>query len=211
MIITYHGKQFLKLQYGDTVIAVNPIEKTSKSVPKVTRFGADVVLSSSAHPDYAGIETVTFGGKTPFVINGPGEYEIGGMGIYGFASESEIAGYPMNTVYLFEIDSMRVCVIGPHSSAELPQEVKSALGDVDIVITPIGGQGMIGASQAAAITKKMGAKMIIPVDYGKDQDSDALKVFLKETGSDAQPEPKLTIKKKDLSQKEGVVFVLGEE
>lgn len=211
MIITYHGKQFLKLQYGDTVIAVNPVEKASSSVAKVTRFGADVVLSSNAHPDFSGIETVTFGGKTPFVIDGPGEYEIGGMAVYGFASLSEITDYPVNTIYLFEIDSMRVCILGAHGAAELPQEVKSALGDVDIVITPIGGQGVIGASQAAAITKKMGAKMIIPVDYGKGQDSDALKVFLKETGSDAVPESKLTIKRKDISGKEGVVFVLREE
>lgn len=211
MIITYHGKQFLKVQFGDTVIALNPIEKGSKTVAKVSRFGADLVLSSLAHPDYAGVETVTFGGKTPFVIDGPGEYEVGGMSVYGFGSLTELPNYSVNTIYLFDIDNMRVCVLGALSGNDIPQEVKEAMGDIDIVIAPIGGQGVLGATQAAAITKKMGANMIIPVDYGKDQDKDALQVFLKETGSDARPEPKLTVKKKDLAGKEGVVFVLSEE
>ncbi len=211
MIITYHGKQFLKVQFGDTVIAVNPIDKQSKSVGKVARFGADLALSSVAHPDYRGFDTVSYSGKEPFQIDGPGEYEVGGMLISAFGSATELPGYSMNTIYLFDIDNMRVCILGAHSDSDLPQEVKEVMGDIDIVIAPIGGQGMINASQAASLTKKMGARLIIPVDYGKDQDKDALKTFLKETGSDAKPEAKLTIKKKDLAGKEGVVVVLDEE
>lgn len=211
MIITYHGKQFLKLQFGDTIIAVNPIDKQSKSVAKVARFGADIALSSVASPDYHGFDTVAYSGKVPFAIDGPGEYEVGGMMIRGFGSVTEIEGYSINTIYIFEIDSMRVCIIGGHSEPELPQEVKEAMGDIDIVVVPIGGNGVLNPAQAAAISKKMGARLIIPVDYGKDQEKDALKMFLKETGSDAKAEPKLTIKKKDISGKEGVVVVLDEE
>lgn len=211
MIVTYHGKQFLKVQFGDTVIAVNPIDKQSKSVDKVARFGADIALSSVAHPDYHGFESVEYSGKVPFAIDGPGEYEVGGMSIRGFGSATELAGYSMNTIYLFDIDSMRMCILGAHSEPDLPQEVKESMGDIDIVVVPIGGHGVLNAAQAAAVAKKMGARLIIPVDYGKDQDKEALKMFLKETGSDAKPEPKLTIKKKDLAGKEGVVVVLEQE
>lgn len=211
MIVTYHGKQFLKVQFGDMIIAINPIDKQSKTVAKVARFGADIALSSVADPDYRGFDTVTYAGKVPFAIDGPGEYEVAGMMIRGFGSATEIEGYSVNTMYLFDIDSMRMCILGAHSESDLPQEVKEAMGDVDIVVVPIGGNGMLNAAQAAAIAKKMGASLIIPVDYGSDQGKDALKLFLKETGADTKAEPKLTIKKKDLAGKQGQVVVLDEE
>ena len=67
MIVTYYGKQFFKVQLGDTVLAFNPISKDSKL--KAARFGADVVLTSLNHADFNGVESVTYGEKTPFVIS----------------------------------------------------------------------------------------------------------------------------------------------
>ncbi|MBX4211005.1 MBL fold metallo-hydrolase [Candidatus Parcubacteria bacterium] len=82
MVITYHGAEFFKVQFGDTVIAYNPISKDSKQ--KTTRFGADIVLSSLNHPDFNGIDNATHGDRNPFVITGPGEYEVKGIFIKGF-------------------------------------------------------------------------------------------------------------------------------
>ena len=85
MIITHHGKQFFKLQTGDRVIALNPIAKESKF--KTSGFGADVALITTNHPDYNGSETVTYGDRAPFIISGPGEYELSGIIFRGYGSK----------------------------------------------------------------------------------------------------------------------------
>src|SRR3989344_5459300 len=105
MVITYFGKQFFKMQLGDAVIAVNPIGKESKL--SSARFGADIGLISVNHPDYNGSDQITYGEKQPFIIRGPGEYEIKDIFIKGFPSESNIAGKKyINTVYTFSLDNI---------------------------------------------------------------------------------------------------------
>jgi hypothetical protein len=84
MVITYLGADFFKVQFGDITIAVNPISKESKL--KQARFGADIALVSANHPDLNGVDMVSHGDKKPFVISGPGEYEIKGVFIKGLPS-----------------------------------------------------------------------------------------------------------------------------
>jgi len=76
MIITYLGKQFFKIQKGDSIIAINPISKESKSKIKTSRFGSNIALSTVNHPDYNGFDMVSHGDTMPFEISGPGDYEI---------------------------------------------------------------------------------------------------------------------------------------
>src|SRR3984885_5824382 len=98
MIITYLGGEFIKVQFGDTVLAFNPISKDSKL--KTSKFGADIVLSSLNHPDMNGVDQISFGDKKPFVISGPGEYEVKGVFIKGLPSESNYDGEKrINTIY----------------------------------------------------------------------------------------------------------------
>src|SRR4051812_47482383 len=103
MVITHHGNQFFKLQFGDIVIAVNPISKDSTL--KTSRFGADVCLISVNHPDFNGADQIGVGDKQPFVISGPGEYETKGIFIKAFQSESNYGGKPhINTIYTLSLD-----------------------------------------------------------------------------------------------------------
>ena len=85
MIATYHGGVFLKLQTGDVTIAINPISKDSGK--KVTRFGSDICLVSTNLNLTNGIDQVENAGKVPFVISGPGEYEVKGINIKGVESD----------------------------------------------------------------------------------------------------------------------------
>ena len=79
MIVTYFGKACFKIQQGETVIAYNPISKDSTSGVKPARFGAQITLSSTHHPEYNGVENTSFGETVPFVIEGPGDYEVKGI------------------------------------------------------------------------------------------------------------------------------------
>jgi L-ascorbate metabolism protein UlaG (beta-lactamase superfamily) len=208
MIITYEGIESIKITHGDLTVALNPISKESKF--KSTSFGSDIVMISANHPDLNGVETATRGDREPVIINGPGEYEVKGVFIHGFPSKTVYGGKErVNTIYVFEIDSIRVAYFGALSDKDLSSEIKEDMGDIDIIIIPIGNEEVLGASDAYKIAMKREPKIIIPIHFGEVGDKDALKDFLKEAGEEKIiPVEKLTIKRKDLVGKEGEVVVL---
>lgn len=210
MVITYLGGEFVKIQFGETTLAFNPIAKGS-ALP-TSKFGADIVLSSLNHPDMNGLEMVSFGEKQAFAVTGPGEYEIKGVFIKGFASESAYDGEKrLNTIYTITLEGMNICFLGALNQTELPKEADEALETVDILFVPIGGAGVLSAAAAYKLAVSIGPKIVIPIHFGNLGDKDALKVFLKEAGENPAPESKLTLKKKDLEGKEAAVVVLAPE
>ncbi len=89
-------------------------------------------------------------------------------------------------------------MIDPHILGEM--------GDIDILFVPIGGGDVLDVPQATKLATKLEARCIIPMHY----DDAALKAFFKEEGVDPiKPIEKLTIKKKDLLEKEGEIVVLN--
>lgn len=207
MIITYYGGEFFKVQFGDTTLAFNPISKDSKL--KSSRFGADIVLSTTYHSDFNGVEQVSHGDKKPFVISGPGEYEVKEVFIKGLPSESKYGGKDLvNTIYTVSLENMNICFLGALNNSELKNETIEALDEIDILFVPIGGDGVLDPVKAYKLAVSLEPKIIIPMHYGDVGVSDALKVFLKEAGENPKSESKLTLKKKDLEGKEGDVFLL---
>lgn len=202
MVISYLGGQCLKITQGDLTIALNPPSKDSALKAK---FGSDVVLSCLNHPDFNGTENAAFGEREPFVIDGPGEYEVRGVAVRGFASESEYGGKKgLNTIYLMTLEGMNLAFLGAHKGA-LPPAAKEALDDIDILFTPVGGKGTLDYEEAEALAVQLEPKAVVPLNYTQDE----LKKFLKEAGAeDAKPQEKLTLKRKDLEGKEGEVIVL---
>ena len=210
MIITYLGGEFVKVQFGDTILAFNPISKDSPL--KASRFGADIALSSINHPDMNGIDQVTFGEKKPFAVTGPGEYEIKGVFIKGLQSASNYGGeVNVNTIFTVNLEGINLCFLGALNQTELPKEADEAIEDVDILFVPIGGDGVLDAVKAYKLAIAMASKIIVPIHYGDFGNKDALKLFLKEAGENPSPVVKLTLKKKDLEGKEAEVVVLQKE
>lgn len=207
MIISYHGGQFVKVSQGDTVIGVNPFGKGSSLKP--IRFGARIGLVSVNHPDYNGVENLSHGEKTPFIISGPGEYEVGGIAVSGFSSPKPFGKDGLlNTIYVVEMEGIRLAFLGALSSAELPPDLYASIGEVDILFAPIAGGDLLSPSDAEKVAVTLGAKIVIPLMWdgaGNKQ----LSAFLKEAGAEGLlPVDKLTLKKKDLEGKDGDVVLL---
>lgn len=210
MVITFLGGEFVKVQFGDIVLAFNPISKDSGL--KTARFGADIVLSSINHPDMNGFDQVSFGDKKAFAVNSPGEYEIKGVFIKGASSVSNYGDEKrINTIYSVELEGMNICFLGALDEEELPKEADEAIDNVDILFVPIGGKGVLNPEKAYKLAVSIGPKIIIPIHYGDMGDKDALKHFLKEAGESPKPETKLTLKKKDLEGKDAAVMLLEQE
>lgn len=204
MIISYQGAQSFKVQFGDTVLAFDPVSK--KSQFKVSNFGADIALISLNHPDMNGVDQVNRGDKESFIINGPGEYEIQGVFIKGLSSVSNYGEEnKINTIYTVNFENMNLCFLGALGDVNIPKETKEGIDGVDILFVPIGGEGVLSPSDAYKFAVSLEPSIIIPMNY----DDKSLKAFLKEGGSDGTKSiEKLTIKKKDLEGKEGEIIVL---
>ncbi len=205
MIITYLGGEFFKVQFGDTTLAFNPISKDSKL--KNTRFFADIALVGLNDKDMNGVENLSYNGKDPFVISGPGEYEVKDVFIKGFASNSNYGGKEkINTIYSVTLENINICFLGALSDINLSSEVKQALGDVDVLFLPVGGDDILNATQAEKLSVEIEPKIIIPMHY----DDASLKKYLKEAGDEkVEAIEKLTLKRKDLDGKEGETIVLS--
>ena len=203
MIITKYENYFLKFTFANKTIGLNPVSKDSKL--KTSKFGADVVLSNVAHKDFNGFDFMTFGDREPFVIKGPGEYEIADVFIkaYGFVSQFE-GEDKMITSYTMLLDGINVAIFGPVSSGEeFSNEAFEEFSRADVFILPIGGGDTFSPKDAWKFVKQFGPKIIVPVFATKED----IEEFKNEVGVEVEVEDKLTLKQKDIPA-EGVLRII---
>ena len=139
MIITRHENYFLKFTFANKTIGLNPISKDSKL--KTSKFGADVVLSNIFHKDFNGFDFMKFGDREPFVIKGPGEYEIADVFIkaYGFIGKFD-GEEKVLTSYTMLLDGINVAIFAPITNGEqFSNEAFEEFSRADVFILPIGG------------------------------------------------------------------------
>lgn len=214
MVITYFGKSYFKLTLGDLTIAINPPAKESKAFNKVPRFGADIALISTNTVDSNGADTVSLGDKEPFVIDGPGNYEIRELTFTGAPSTTVIDGKTyQNTVFGFELDGIKIVFLGLLTDDKMMSaEAKELASNADMIFVPVGGDpsaaeaGLdLNPAKAYKTAVSFDPNMVVPYEYN----AATLQQFLKEGGQDKnEAQDKATLKRKDLDGKEGYILLL---
>ena len=209
MVITWYGQYCFKIQSGDTTIVTDPFSKETGLTPP--RFKADI-LTLSNHGRALQKESIPDGHS---IIEGPGEYEVKGVLLYGSetyrdASEGKERG--LNTAYRIELEGISLCHLGDLGEEKLRGETIEAIGNIDILLLPIGGHGAIDGKQAKKIIDQIEPRLVIPMGYaisGLKTKADVLDVFLKEMGiKNPTHEERLTIKKKELPETEDTKVVI---
>jgi L-ascorbate metabolism protein UlaG (beta-lactamase superfamily) len=211
MVITHLGGQCFKVSFGDLTLAFDPISK-SGTLP-AARFGADIALISRNHADMNGSAEVAYGDKVPFVINGPGEYERSGVTVQGFLTKSKYGlakgeESAVNTIYLVDLEGMSLVFLGALSDTALPADAREAIEEIDVLFVPVGGDGVLAASEAHKLATALEPRIIIPMHWSGMGQPKALDAFLKEEGSAGEKVDKLTIKKKDALARDGAIIVV---
>lgn len=178
---------------------------------KVPSLSADLLLISHSHSDHNNKKAVK---NSPFLIEGPGEYELKEVfvqGINSFHDEKEGKERGSNTIYSIEAEGMRLCHLGDFGQRELNDEQLEKIGDVDVLFVPVGGVYTIDAKAAAKIIAQIEPRIIIPMHYHLPQlkiKIEGVDKFLKEMGKKAlEPQPKLLLKKKDLPEETKIVVL----
>jgi L-ascorbate metabolism protein UlaG (beta-lactamase superfamily) len=162
---------------------------------------ARIVTVSHNHPGHSFVDAVS-GDKR--VVNRPGEYEIGGVliiGISTFHDAENGAAQGKNTVFAIEVDDVTICHLGDLGQALSSKQIEE-MGNVDILLVPVGGGTTINATQAAALVRSLEPKIVIPMHYKTltlAKELDTVDKFLKEMGlNEVVPQAKLTITKSAL-------------
>ena len=210
MVITWYGQSCFKLQTGDLVGVIDPFSKDIGLTPP--RFRADFVLVTHDHFDHNNTESIP---ENPLIIRGPGEYEIKGVsmrGIQTFHDAVEGKERGLNTIYVIEMEGITLCHMGDFGEKAIREDVLENIGDVDILMIPVGGTYTIDEEEAAKIVNQIEPRVVIPMHYkvpGLKVNIESVEKFLKEMGVRLQEaEERYTIKQKDLPQDDRKVVVL---
>ena len=186
---------------------------------KVPNLSGDILLITRDHPNHNNIKAVS---GQPFLINGLGEYDIKEVYIQGIpAFHDKNFGTPSlspadrTIIYTIESEHMRICHMGDFGQKELFSEQLEDIGEIDILLIPVGGNETIGSVEAQKIISQIEPKIVIPMHYMEPWLSelkfDSLLDFIKEIGMDHETLDVLKIQKADLPPEERKLIVLNKK
>jgi L-ascorbate metabolism protein UlaG (beta-lactamase superfamily) len=197
--ITWLGHSCFRIKGSQAVIITDPFPPdTGYTLGKQT---ADIVTVSHPHPSHSYDQGISGQHR---LVKGPGEYEISGVLILGIGTyHDSVKGQSCgkNTVYLMEIDGVAICHLGDIGHV-LGDEPVEEMGNVDVLMLPVGGVSTINAAMAAEVIRKLEPKVVIPMHYKTPQTSRDLEPvddFLKEMGQvQVEPRPKFSVTRNNL-------------
>lgn len=215
MEITYLGHSCFKLKGKSGTVITDPYDSTIGLV--LPKSSADVVIVSHQHHDHNAVQKISGTSKRekPFIIQNPGEYEVGGISVFGISSfhddkKGEERGE--NTIFTMLIDDLLVCHLGDLGH-ELNDEQLGELGTIDVLLCPVGGHFTIDSKVAIKVIQQIEPTYIIPMHYRTDKhgklfdEVQPLDAFLKEYGMAPAPQPKLNVEKNKLPEESELVVL----
>jgi len=199
MEITWLGHSCFRLKGSQATVITDPYPPDlGYSLGKPT---ARIVTVSHQHPGHSYVPGI---GGEPKVIKGPGEYEISSILVIGLPTFHDGDGGKQrgkNIVYLIEVDEVAICHLGDLGHVLTTQQVEE-IGNVDVLLVPVGGVSTINASMAAEVVRQLEPKIVVPMHYKTEvlkKELEPVDRFLKEMGvKDVASRPRLSVTKTNL-------------
>ncbi|MDF1499207.1 MAG: MBL fold metallo-hydrolase [Anaerolineales bacterium] len=209
MEVTWYGLScFRIIERGMISVVTDPYE--AKVGLPALKLRADVVTVSHDAPGHNNIKAVKIAER---VIDGPGEYEIGGVFITAIRMKSrsekkkESLG---NMLCVFNYGGVSVAHLGDLDAVPSQGQIED-LGAVDVALVPVGGGGALSPSEAAEVISLIEPSIVIPMHYKTGNERVELgdvSGFLKEMGIEKpQPLESLSVTKSSLSDETQVIVL----
>ena len=203
MTITWFGQSCFRIETKEGSILIDPFSPDIGLRPP--KIKDDLVLVSHEHYDHNNTQ-----GAAPetFVIRTPGEYEKNGIAVLGvrsFHDKSEGKERGPNTIYVIKSEDMTLCHLGDLGQEKLTEQQVEEIGDVDILMIPVGGNYTINHKEAVGVISQIEPKIVIPMHYkvkGLESDIESADKFVKELGLTPEQADKFKIAKKALPTEE---------
>jgi L-ascorbate metabolism protein UlaG (beta-lactamase superfamily) len=195
MDVTWLGHGCFRLRGRSAAVVCDPYPPSIGL--KLSRMEANVVTVSHDHENHSYTQVV----RDAYEIRGPGEYEVGGVFVIGvptFHDAEKGAKRGPNTMFLIEIDDVRVCHLGDLGH-KLDDAEAEAVSSADVLLVPVGGRTAINAVEAAEVVRLIEPRYVVPMHYaipGLKVELDPIDRFLKEMAvASPDPQPKLSVQK----------------
>jgi len=211
MIINWFGHSCFRIEIkavsGQASVLIDPFSKDIGLRPP--RIKDNLVLVTHDHYDHNnlnGAHSKSSGqvDSESFIINSPGEYEKYGVyvrGINSYHDDKEGKDRGLNTIYVIKAEEMTLCHLGDFGQNQLEEDQVEDIGDIDILMIPVGGKYTIDYKKAVKVIKQIEPKIIIPMHYklkGLKLDIDGVDKFVKEIEIPPEKVDKFKINKKNL-------------
>jgi L-ascorbate metabolism protein UlaG (beta-lactamase superfamily) len=204
--ITFLGHSCFRLRGKDVTLITDPYQSPPGRSP--IKASADIVTISH---DHAGHNNAAAIGGQPKLITGPGEYEIRGVLVSGVASFHDAASGAHrggNTIYVIQMDDLRLCHLGDLGHVLNTQQVDE-IGTVDILFIPARGR-VLDMVKTAEVISQIEPTIIVPMHYEATDEAGlaSIEKFCHEMGvRQIVPQPKLTVARSTLPQETQVVVL----
>lgn len=208
MDITWYGHSCFRVaERGHASVVTDPFDDSLGY--ELPRLKADIVTISHPAPGHDNLSIVK---GFEHAIDGPGEYEIGGVFIIGVATYDQTRENPRrNVIYVFDYANLTVAHLGDLDHVP-NQSMIDTLGQIDVALVPVGGGDSLSSSQAAEVISLLEPSIVIPMHYQTDALSglelDPVDRFLKEMGVTVlEPEELLRVSASSLPEQTQVVLL----
>ena len=207
MEITWYGQSCFRLkERGLSALVTDPFDYTVAGYGAL-KLNADILTVSHSAPGHNYSDAVK-GYK--HLLDGPGEYEIGGVFITGVRTNGKDDAQPRNTLYVFDYDDLTIAHLGDLRTVPTRAQV-DAMGEVDILLIPVGAGKGLNAAKAAEVVSVLDPKIVIPMHYATPDgkiELDPLEKFIKEMGlGSVESEASLKISKSKLPEETQVIVL----
>ena len=163
MQISWFGHSCFRLEAKEGSILIDPFSKEIGLKPP--KIKDDIVLVTHEHYDHNNVADANY---EAFVIRNPGEYEKSGIQIQGIPSwhdNTNGSERGPNTIYVMTAEEITLCHLGDLGQEKLTDQQVEAIGDVDVLMIPVGGNYTIGPKEAVEVISQIGPKIVMPMHY----------------------------------------------
>ena len=130
--------------------------------PAIEDVSAELLLVTHEHADHNFVDAI--GGDPTTIRSTAGTFDD----VVAIASEhDDVAGTQRgpNTIFRFELDGTTFCHFGDFGQASLRPEQRAAIGEVDVLMLPVGDGPTVGGERAAAIVRELEPRLVVPMHY----------------------------------------------
>lgn len=175
MQIQWYGQSAFALRGAERTVFIDPFDDMSQlasghglqfEYPAIDGVSADLLLVTHEHLDHNGVGAISGEPATLRATAGTHESPIGS--VVGVASEHDpVAGTERgpNTIFVFSLDGTRIAHFGDFGQRALRDEQAAAIGEIDLLIVPVGGGPTTDADEAYAIVERLKPTWVIPMHY----------------------------------------------
>lgn len=190
---------------GEVVVVTDPYDsQTGLRFPRTLE--GHLVLVSHKESDANQVSAVT---GSPYVIDLPGEFEVRGVFVFGI--NAPLKRGVSNVLYRIEAEGMHLAHLGA-LDRELTDEELKRLQNIDILMIPVGGSGVLTPSQAADVIAQIEPRVVIPMTYqlpNLKTNYETVDAFCKQMGACRREEMnKYKITRKELPEEDMLIVTL---